>query len=198
ATAPASPQGWVRRTIENRAAVQVSDTFQGGMKAWGAGQNSLASGWSHNVAGYVRPGGLALFQPTLNFTDYRLEFNGQIQSKGMNWVVRAKDSGNYYGMKLSVVEPGLRPVLAIAHYAVVDGHKGHRVELPLSVMVHRNSPMQVAVDVKGRRVTTSIDGQEVDSWTDTALARGGVGFFSEAGERSRLYWMKVSKNQDWL
>jgi hypothetical protein len=28
--------------------------------------------------------------------------------------------------------------------------------------------------------------------------RGGVGFFADAGERARLYWMKVSKNQDWL
>jgi hypothetical protein len=199
ATEAAAQQGWFRRTIRERAAVQVGDSFQGGMKSWGADQGSFASGWSRSADGYIRPGALALFQPTLNFTDYRLEFNGQIENKAMDWVVRARDTNNYYGMKLSVVDPGLRPVLSIAHYAVVDGHKGNKVELPLvSVMVHRNTPLQVAVDVKGRRVTTSIDGEEVDSWTDTALARGGVGFFSEAGERSRIYWMKVSKNQDWI
>jgi len=38
----------------------------------------------------------------------------------------------------------------------------------------------------------------VDSWTDDALPSGGVGFFSEAGEKARLYWMKVYKNDDWL
>jgi hypothetical protein len=38
----------------------------------------------------------------------------------------------------------------------------------------------------------------VDSWTDDVLKVGGVGFFSEAGESARLYWMRVSKNEDWL
>jgi hypothetical protein len=52
--------------------------------------------------------------------------------------------------------------------------------------------------VQGNRVTASVEGQQVDSWTDDLLPAGGVGFFSEAGERARLYWMKVSKNQDWL
>jgi hypothetical protein len=28
--------------------------------------------------------------------------------------------------------------------------------------------------------------------------RGGVGFFADAGEQARLYWIKVSKNEDWL
>jgi len=56
----------------------------------------------------------------------------------------------------------------------------------------------VAVDVKGNRVVTSIEGQEVDSWTDDAIKTGGVGFFSDIGESARLYWMRVTKNQDWL
>jgi hypothetical protein len=43
-----------------------------------------------------------------------------------------------------------------------------------------------------------VEGQEVDSWTDDVLPSGGVGFFSEAGEKARLYWMKVYKNDDWL
>jgi hypothetical protein len=43
-----------------------------------------------------------------------------------------------------------------------------------------------------------VEGQWVDSWTDDLAASGGVGFFAEAGERARLYWMKVSRNQDLL
>jgi hypothetical protein len=38
----------------------------------------------------------------------------------------------------------------------------------------------------------------VDSWTDDSLRVGGVGFFSDAGESAHLYWMKITKNQDWL
>jgi len=101
-------------------------------------------------------------------------------------------------MKMTVIEPGLRPVVAMVHYAVVGGKKGQRVETPLSIMMHNNEPYHVAVDVKGNKVVTSVEGQEVDSWTDDAIKVGGVGFFSEVGESARLYWMRVSKNQDWL
>jgi hypothetical protein len=34
---------------------------------------------------------------------------------------------------------------------------------------------------------------------DEALPRkGGVGLFADAGERARVYWMKVAKNEDFL
>jgi len=101
-------------------------------------------------------------------------------------------------MKFTVVEPGLRPIIAMVHYPVVGGKRGHRVETPLSVMVHNHRPYHVTVDVRGNHFTTSIEGDEVDSFTDDTLASGGIGFFSEAGEKARLYWTKVSKNQDWL
>jgi hypothetical protein len=188
----------VRSAIANRAAYSVTDTLQTDMQSWGSPAKSWAPGWSRNPDGYVHTGELALFHPSLGYKDYRLEFFGQIESKSMGWVVRAHDDQNYYAMKFTVIEAGLRPVIAMAHYSVVDGKKGHKVEVPLSVMVHQNTPMHVAVDVQGNRVTASVEGQQVDSWTDDLMPAGGVGFFSEAGERARLYWMKVSKNQDWL
>ena len=199
---PAPPAGQgpiekVRRAIQNRAAAELSDTFRG-MEAWGAAAAALPAGWSRHPDGYMRTGQLALYRPSLNFTDYRLEFFGQIESKGMGWAVRASDLQNYYGMKFKVIEPGLRPVLAVVHYPVVGGKQGERVETPLSVMIHNRTPYHVAVDVKGNRVTTSIEGEEVDSWTDDSLKAGGVGFFSDAGESAHLYWMKITKNQDWL
>jgi hypothetical protein len=166
------------------------------MAAWGAGAGRYPAGWSHSPEGYVQPGQLALYRPSMNFTDYRLEFFGQIESKSMAWVVRARDSENYYAMKVSVLEPGLRPIVAIEHYPVVRGKKGHSVGMPLNVMVHNNTPVLVAVVVKGNRFTASIEGQQVDSWTDDAPASGGVGFLSDAGARARLYWVRVSKNQD--
>jgi hypothetical protein len=188
----------VRHAIANRAAASVTDTLQSGMESWGSPAKSWAPGWSRNPDGYVHPGELALFHPSMGYKDYRLEFFGQIESRSMGWAVRAHDSQNYYAMKFTVLAAGLRPVIAMAHYPVVAGKKGHKVEVPLSVMVHNNTPIHVAVDVQGNRVTASVEGQQVDSWTDDLLPAGGVGFFSETGERARLYWMKVSKNQDWL
>jgi hypothetical protein len=127
-----------------------------------------------------------------------MEFYGQIEEKSMGWVVRAQDKKNYYAMKFTVVEAGLRPIIALAHYGVTNGKQGHKVQTPLSVMVHNNQPYHVAVDVHGNRFTASIEGETVESWTDDTLANGGVGFFSENGEKARLYWMKLSRNQDWL
>ena len=187
----------VRTAIQNRAAVEMTDTFRG-MQAFGATPKALPVGWSRHKDGYVKTGELALYHPSQTFSDYRLEFFGQIENKAIGWAVRAHDGQNYYGMKFKIVEPGLRPVIAVQHYPVVDGKKGQPVETPLSVMVHNDTPYHVAVDVRGNRVVTSIEGQEVDSWTDDTLKVGGVGFFSDAGESARLYWMRITKNQDWL
>src|SRR5208283_2726936 len=129
---------------------------------------------------------------------YTLEFFGQIERQSIGWVMRARDTSNYYAMKVTLVEPGRRPLVAMAHYAVVAGKKVGYTETPLNIMVHNSRPMQVLVDVKGNRFTASVDGQEVGTWTDDAPSTGGVGFFAEAGEKARVYWMRVSRNEDFL
>jgi hypothetical protein len=65
-------------------------------------------------------------------------------------------------------------------------------------MIHNNEAYHVEVAVKGTHIVTSIEGQEVDRWVEDEVPSGGVGFFAEAGERARLYWMKVAKNEDFL
>ena len=192
-----NPVVWAKKAIEKRATFQVTDTFKAGMKAWGA-PTGWVPGWSRHPDGYVNPGQLALFQPTSTFTDYRLEFFGQVEDRGMGWAVRARDRSNYYAMKFKVLEGGLRPVLEMIYYPVVGGTPGHQVKVPLSVMVHANTPYHVAVKVAGNRLTASVEGQQVDSWTDEVEPSGAVGFFTEPGERARLYWMKVYRNDDWL
>ncbi len=195
--APAGPVAWVRRTIAHRATLKIADDFRG-MENWDGGAKARPAGWMRHPDGYVSTGALALFHPSLKFTDCRLEFFGQIETKSIGWTVRAADAMNYHAMKLTVVEAGMRPFVALVHYNVVGGKSGHRTQTPLNIMVHNNQPMQFAVDVRGNRVVTSIDGEEVDSFTDNTLVAGGVGFFSDAGERARLYWVRVSRNDDWF
>jgi hypothetical protein len=196
---PASkgPVAWVRQTIAHRAALRVAENFHG-MESWGSAANAYPAGWSRHPDGYMHTGALALFQPSIKFADYRMEFFGQIESKSIGWTVRATDTRNYHAMKVTVVEAGIRPFVALVQYNVVDGKSGRRTQTPLNVLVHNTRPMQFAVDVRGNRFVTSIDGEEVDSFIDNTLVAGGVGFFSEAGERARLYWMRFSRNDDWL
>ena len=195
--APTGPVAWVRQAIANRAAIQISENFRG-MENWDRGTKGDAAGWSRHPDGYIQTGALALLRPTLKFKDYRMEFFGQIETKSIGWTVRSADARNYHAMKLTVVEAGIRPFVALLHYNVVNGRSGHRTQTPLGVMVHNDRPVRLAVDVRGNRLVTSINGEEVDSFIDNTLTAGGVGFFSEAGEHARLYWMKVSRNDDWL
>ena len=160
------PVAWVRGVLARRAAMEIGDSFRDGMRAWGSAPKTMPAGWVRHPGGYVSTGQLALFQPSIGFANYRLEFFGQIESKSMAWVVRAQDRKNYYATKIKILEPGLRTIIAIEHYAVVGGKRGHRVEVPLNVMVHNDAPYHVAVEVKGNHFTTSIEGQEVDTWTD--------------------------------
>jgi hypothetical protein len=192
------PMAWMHKALANRASYQAGDNFHDGMQAWGSAPKAFSPGWQRHPDGYVRPGDLAIFSPSLKLSDYRFEFFGQVDRKSMGWVVRAKDPDNYYAMKVKVLEAGLRPIIAVIHYPVVGGKPGHQVETPLNVMVHNNKPFQVAINVKGSHFSASIEGEEVDSWSDAAFPSGGVGFFAEAGESARLYWMKVTRNDDWL
>jgi hypothetical protein len=195
--APKGAIAWVRRTLANRASLNLAEDFHG-MENWAGATKAHPAGWSRHPDGYVNTGALALFRPSLQFTDCHMEFFGQIETKSIGWTVRATDALNYHAMKLTVVEAGLRPFVALVQYNVVGGKSGPRAETPLNIMVHNHRPMQFAVDVRGNRVVTSIDGEEVDSFVDDTRVAGGVGFFSEAGERARLYWMRVSRNDDWL
>ena len=91
APAAKGPTAWVRNAVAKRATVEFSDTFRGGMSAWGERPSAWAPGWSRNPDGYVRPGQLALFRPSLAYSNYHLDFFTQIESKSVGWVVRARD-----------------------------------------------------------------------------------------------------------
>ena len=114
------------------------------------------------------------------------------------WVVRAQDDKNYYAMKFKVIQTGLRPIIGLVHYPVINGVAGKRKETPLNVMVHNNTAYHVNVAINGTHIVTSIEGQEVDQWIQDDAKMGGVGLFSDAGERARVYWVKVAKNEDFL
>ena len=190
------PGDLIRLTIQRRAVYEVSDNFHAGLASWEG--KGFSKTWAYDKEGFVRPGHLALYKPSHDMSDYRMEFLTQIERKSVGWVFRAEDEQNYYAMKLAVTEPGPRPLVALVRYAVVDGKRESHGEQPLQVMMHNNRPYRVSVDVKGNQFLTSIEGQVVDSWSDDRLKSGGVGLFSEGSEKARVYWMKVTKNSDFL
>ncbi len=187
----------LNQTISNRAAISYADDFRSGLDAWESRSN-LTTSWSYDVAGFVRPGPLAVFKPTLDLVDYRFEFLGEIDQRAMGWVVRAEDLNNYYAMKFVVQKPGPLPLVDMVHYAVINGKEGAHVHKPLPMTVRPDMLYRVIVDVRGSDFTVMAQGQVVDFWTDHRLKHGGIGFFANHGERARLRWVEISHQYDAL
>jgi len=187
----------LNETISSRAAISYADDFRSGLDAWESRANRTTN-WSYDAAGFVRPGPLAIFKPTLDLVDYRFEFLGAIDQKAMGWVFRAEDLKNYYAMKFVVVKPGPLPLIDMVRYAVINGQEGPHVHKPLPMTARSDMLYRVLVDVRGADFTVMAQDQVVDFWTDHRLQHGGVGFFASRGERSRLRWVEVSHQYDAL
>jgi hypothetical protein len=187
----------LNETISNRAAISYADDFRSGLDAWESRSNRTTN-WSYDTAGFVRPGPLALFKPTVDMVDYRFEFLGEIDTKAIGWVFRAEDLNNYYAMKFVVAKPGPLPLVDMVHYAVINGKEGPHVHKPLPMTVRQDMLYRVLMDVRGADFTVIAQGQVVDFWTDHRLQHGGVGFFANRGERARLRWVEVSHQYDAL
>jgi hypothetical protein len=187
----------VNQTISDRAAVAYADDFRTGLDAWESRSN-LTRSWSYDAAGFVRPGPLAVFKPTVDLTDYRFEFLAEIDQKAMGWVFRAQDLNNYYAMKLVVVKPGPLPLVHMVRYPVINGKEGPRVDKPLPLTVRQDMLYRIQVETRGGDFTIMAQGQVIDFWSDSRLGHGGVGFFCNRGERARLRWVEVSHQYDAL
>ena len=184
-------------SISDRAAVAYSDDFRSGLDAWDSRSN-LTRTWSYDAAGFVRPGPLAVFKPTVDLTDYRFEFLGEIDQKAMGWAFRAQDLDNYYAMKFVVVKPGPLPLIHMVRYAVIHGKEGPHVDKPLPLTTRLDMLYRIQVNAQGDDFTIMAQGQVVDFWSDSRLQHGGVGFFCNRGERARLRWVEVSHQYDAL
>jgi hypothetical protein len=187
----------LKRTILDRAAIALTDDFRTGLADWD-GQGDWARSWSYDSAGFVRTGSLALYTPTLSLTDYRLEFLGQIESRSLSWVLRAKDFRNFYAVKITLRDDGPVPSAYLQRYAVIDGQPTEAVQKRLPMQVTQDTLYRVLMEARGPNYVLTVQGQIVDSWSEHRLQSGGVGFFSAKGELARLRWVGVWHQYDAL
>jgi len=186
----------VRKNIANRAAINMVDDFRTGLDAWKSRQPN--SGWSYDSVGFIRPAALAVYDPSLNLTDYSVEFLGQLRSKGLGMVVRAADLNNYYAVRLSVVRPGPFPIVQIVRYPVIAGREGRHVVKPLPLSIRPDSMFRARLQADGDEFTLMVQDEIVDLWTDARLRKGGIGFFCQRGDDARLRWVEITHHDDTL
>jgi len=186
-----------KESIASRAAIALTDDFRSGLGDW-QGAGNWAKTWSYDKAGFLCPGDLALYKPSVPLADYEMEFSGQIEKRALGWVYRAADTRNYYAAKLVVAGSGPLPKAELVRYTVIDGRKSRSTVTPLPFPVRNGKMYRVRVNVRGQNFTTYVDGHLVDFFRDPRLSRGGVGFFTGRGERARLRWVSVMHQYDFL
>src|SRR5207247_1830401 len=166
-----------------------------GLDDWMSRGGSRPS-WTSDAAGFVQPGALALYRPSLSLADYQMQFVGTIDKKALSWVVRAADFSNYYAVRLAVLKPGPVPAIGVSRYAVIDGKMQNPVSTPLLMSARSDTVYRVSVEVRGDGFALSVQGQPVDSWSEPQLPRGGIGFFSEPDAGSRVAAVHVRDQDD--
>jgi hypothetical protein len=129
---------------------------------------------------------ISVLRPTLSMSDYRLEFEAQIESKALGWIYRAQDVKNYYVSKLEIVKPGINPTVALVRYAVLNGEEQPHAQFPLNMPVRVDTTYKIRFDAVGDHFTTWVQDQKIDEWTDARLKTGGIGLYSDRGESRNL------------
>jgi len=148
---------------------------------------AISGGWIDDWANFARSRRhISLLSGSAKLSDYRLEFQAQIETKAIGWIFRGLNPRNYYVTKLEIVTPGLEPTIALVHFAVVDGQDENRVSVPLPMKVRVDTNYKIRFDAIGNHFTTWVQGQKIDEWTDSRFGSGGVGFFSERDEKAAM------------
>ena len=129
---------------------------------------------------------ISILRPSTTLTDYRVQFEGQIETKAIGWVFRAMNPKNFYVVKLEIVKPGLNPTVALIRFPVINGEEQPHAQFPLQMPLRLDTMYKIRFDAVGDHFTTWVQDQKVDEWTDDRIKTGGVGLYSERGETSTL------------
>jgi len=187
----------VKHTISNRAGVDFADDFRAGLDNWISRADATA-GWTYDAAGFVRPGSLALYQPSMTLSDYQVELLAQVDRKALGVVVRASGFDHYQVVKLAILQSGPLPKVAVLHYPVIDGKAGPKTEMPLPLPVRSDTVYHLRIQTRGPDFMVYVEDQMVALWSDNRFRNGGVGLFCNKGEDARVRWIEVMHQYDAL
>jgi hypothetical protein len=150
-----------------------------------AGDAGWITDWGADP-GVRRTRQISILRSSQTFTDYRIEMQGQIETKAIGWVFRASDPKNFYVAKLEIVKPGLEPSVALVRFGVINGEEQVHAQIPLPMKVRRDTMYKIRFDAVGDHFITYVQDVKVDEWTDAQVRTGGVGLYSERGEVATL------------
>ncbi len=179
--------------LAERSYFLSEEDFASGFKAW---SSPALFRLQDNGLVEIREG-LTLYQPSLRRVDYEFSFAGAIRRGALGWVVRASDPSNYYACKLAWRGKGKEKRSVLVRNTVVnDAPAAPEKVVALPFELEENKVYNLMLTVHGDRVSTLIDGRGVDSFTDTRLPTGGIGFLAGPGEQALVHSVAISGNDD--
>ena len=162
----------------------LEEQFDSGLGNWTGGTND----WILDPAG-ARTGSLALFTPTLEKRDYEMEFLVRIDHRSVTWLFRAANLTQYYQASISVRAEG---GYEFRRGSFIHGTHELADPLPIQVPLNRKNAVTVRLRAVGSEFSVSLDGQAIETWTDSRLPSGGIGFVGAPDDRARIYWVRLS------
>jgi hypothetical protein len=150
------------------------------------GKQINSGGWIEDWAPADQLRRVTLLRGSQPYSDYRIEFQAQIQNKAIGWMCRGLNPKNYYVIKLEKLKGGLEPVVALVRYAVIDGENEKRVEKVLPMKVRVDTTYKIRFDAVGSEFAVWVQDKKIDEWRDSRLGSGGVGLYSEGDEAAAV------------
>lgn len=195
----AEPTRWdiLQAKVADRAAVDIVEDFRSGLSRW-EGKGNWARTWSYDRSGTVRPGNMAIFEPTTGLRNYNFEMKAAVDKRVIQWLVRATDLSNYHINRLIVTPDAAQTKLELQRWTVHKGRAGRVKVVPLPHGPANQTLFAVRVDVQGDSVTTYLGDQVIDTFSDPRLASGGIGLAGAPGDQARVYAVRVSHQTDFL
>jgi hypothetical protein len=164
--------------------VSLEEQFENGLANWAGGVDD----WVLDAAG-ARTGSLALYTPSVDKCDYDMEFLARIDNRSVTWVFRASNLSEYH---LATIASTASGGYEFGRGTVIGGVSELAATTPIPMVINRKNAVTIRLRAQGNDFTVSLDGQEIDTWSDGRLPVGGIGFMGAPDDRARIYWVRVS------
>ena len=172
----------------------VKDDFSDGLAQWDAPptweviQEKDLSGLKVQGLGFLKRGE--------KWDNYKVEFDIKVIKESAGWVIRAKNSKSFYLFKLSSDKAKAVPKNSLIRYIRSDDKYLSSLKLEdapgaagvtsLPFKVKNKEYYKVTVTLRGNTITHSIDGTQVDTWSDDTFNHGRFGFNASVIEAATI------------
>ena len=173
---------------------QVKDDFSEGLAQWDAPPTWEIT--KEKDASGLKVQGLGFLKKGEKWDNYKVEFDIKVIKESAGWVIRAKNSKSFYLFKLSSDKAKAVPKNSLIRYIRSDDKylsslkledaPGAAAVTPLPFKVKNKEYYKVTVTLRGNTITHSIDGTQVDAWSDDTFNHGRFGFNASVIEAATI------------